>query len=50
MFTMADSVDTDLNGDGEYTNEDLYGITYINDSPEVLLAAAGVTFAELDGE
>ena len=48
MFAMADAVDMDLNGDGEYTNEDLYGMTYIDDSPEVLLAAAEVTFAELD--
>ena len=48
MFTMAETAAEDLNGDEEYTNEDRYGITYINDSPEVLLAAAGVTFAELD--
>ena len=39
MFTMAETAAEDLNGDEEYTNEDRYGITYINDSPEVLLAA-----------
>lgn len=48
MFEMADVVDQDLNGDGNYTNEDLFGITYIDDSPEALLTAANVTFAELD--
>lgn len=48
LFTMADTVDQDLNGDGKYTNDDLYGFTYIDDSPEVLLAATGLTFAELD--
>lgn len=48
MFAMADVVDQDLNGDGKFTNEDLFGITYIDDSPEALLGGAGVTFAELD--
>ncbi len=50
LFTMSDTVDMDLNGDGKYTNADRYGMTYIDDSPEVLLAAAGVTFAELDSD
>ena len=50
LFAMADTVDMDLNGDGKYTNEDQYGITYIDDSPEVLLAASEVTFAELDAD
>ncbi len=48
LFAMGDAVDADLNGDGKYTSDDRYGMTYIDDSPEVLLAAAGVTFAELD--
>ncbi|MBE6723783.1 MAG: hypothetical protein E7576_01095 [Ruminococcaceae bacterium] len=50
LFAMGDTVDADLNGDGKYTNADRYGMTYIDDSPEVLLAAAGVTFAELDSD
>lgn len=50
MGEMSAVVAADINGDGLYTNEDRYGMTWIIDVPEGLINAAGICYGTLDGE
>lgn len=47
---MSTAVAADINGDGLYTNEDRYGMTWIIDVPEGLINAAGICYGTLDSE
>ncbi|MGI6128015.1 MAG: hypothetical protein ACOYID_04745 [Eubacteriales bacterium] len=45
---MSKAVAGDINGDGMYTVEDQYGMTWIVDVPEGLINAAGIRYGTLD--
>jgi Bacterial extracellular solute-binding protein. len=47
---MSTAVAADVNGDGLYTNEDRYGMTWIIDVPEGLINAAGICYGKLDSD
>lgn len=48
LTEMSKAVAEDINGDGNYTTEDQYGMTWIVDVPEGLINAAGIRYGTFD--
>ena len=48
FIEMADAIDADLNGDGQYTQEDAYGVTVWLDSCAGMLHASGGAVAKFN--
>lgn len=48
LTEMSRAVAADINGDGKYTTEDQYGMTWIVDVPEGLINAAGIRYGTFD--